>query len=327
MTVTALDGRRRELKAAGPQGVLHAPDRLRDRAGRQPRCRCMAHHFAEIDGKPYRVDDGQVNLGLAVDVEKKDGSRTLMVPGHPRRRSSCPSTASCAAYDALVEKARTNTLTADDLVGAQRHAHQPRRARHDRLGATADERPGHDRRHRLDRLPGRPRQRRRADRRGEGHDDDLDLRPPRHPGRGVRALPGARSRSACRASTTSTRACSQSLGVELGPRRAPPAPDRRRARRAAAQAPRRPTSRCCRPCRPRARSCTASAATGTSPRALTRSAPSPRASRSSTRRQLGLTPQVMAQIPARILRMYVPGRDARRGAAPSAPDLLRDDRL
>ena len=40
----------------------------------------MAHHFAEIDGKPHRVDDGAVNLGLAVDVEKKDGSRTLMVP-------------------------------------------------------------------------------------------------------------------------------------------------------------------------------------------------------------------------------------------------------
>ena len=40
----------------------------------------MAHHFEEIEGKPHRVDDGQVNLGLAVDVEKKDGSRTLMVP-------------------------------------------------------------------------------------------------------------------------------------------------------------------------------------------------------------------------------------------------------
>ena len=40
----------------------------------------MAHHFAEVDGKPHRVDDGAVNLGIAVDVEKKDGARTLMVP-------------------------------------------------------------------------------------------------------------------------------------------------------------------------------------------------------------------------------------------------------
>ncbi len=40
----------------------------------------MAHHFDELDGKPNRIDDGACNLGLAVDVEKKDGTRTLMVP-------------------------------------------------------------------------------------------------------------------------------------------------------------------------------------------------------------------------------------------------------
>ena len=58
-----------------------------------------------------------MNLGLAVDVEKKDGSRTLMVPV-----IATPGALAFAefldAYDALVEKARTNTLTADDLVGA-----------------------------------------------------------------------------------------------------------------------------------------------------------------------------------------------------------------
>jgi 2-oxoglutarate decarboxylase len=78
----------------------------------------MAHHFAEIDGKPHRVDDGQVNLGPgAVDVEKKDGSRTLMVPVI-RDAGRLPFDRFLDAYDALVEKARTNTLTADDLVGA-----------------------------------------------------------------------------------------------------------------------------------------------------------------------------------------------------------------
>ena len=40
----------------------------------------MAHHFDTIDGKPTRIDDEAVNLGIAVDVEKKDGTRTLMVP-------------------------------------------------------------------------------------------------------------------------------------------------------------------------------------------------------------------------------------------------------
>ena len=39
--------------------------------------------------------------------------------------------------------------------------------------------------------PAGPRRDRRADRRREGDDADLDLRPPRHPGRGVRALPRA----------------------------------------------------------------------------------------------------------------------------------------
>ena len=97
----------------------------------------MADHFAEIDGKPHRVRDGQVNLGLAVDVEKKDGSRTLMVPVITDAGRTCPSTRFLAAYDALVEKARTNTLIARRPRGRQHHAHQPRRAGHGGLGARA----------------------------------------------------------------------------------------------------------------------------------------------------------------------------------------------
>ena len=50
-------------------------------------------------------------------MEKKDGSRTLMVPVI-RDAGRLPFAAFLAAYDELVEKARTNTLTADDLVGA-----------------------------------------------------------------------------------------------------------------------------------------------------------------------------------------------------------------
>ena len=40
----------------------------------------MARSFTEIDGKPHVLDAGAVNLGIAVDVERKDGGRTLMVP-------------------------------------------------------------------------------------------------------------------------------------------------------------------------------------------------------------------------------------------------------
>ncbi|HSZ69677.1 MAG TPA: multifunctional oxoglutarate decarboxylase/oxoglutarate dehydrogenase thiamine pyrophosphate-binding subunit/dihydrolipoyllysine-residue succinyltransferase subunit [Solirubrobacteraceae bacterium] len=116
LTVTALDARRRELKAGERKVsfthlIAYAIARA---AADMP---VMAEHFAAIDGRPHRVRDGQVNLGLAVDVEKKDGSRTLMVPVI-RNAANLPFARFLAAYDALVEKARTNSLTADDLTGA-----------------------------------------------------------------------------------------------------------------------------------------------------------------------------------------------------------------
>ncbi|MGD0453397.1 MAG: multifunctional oxoglutarate decarboxylase/oxoglutarate dehydrogenase thiamine pyrophosphate-binding subunit/dihydrolipoyllysine-residue succinyltransferase subunit [Solirubrobacteraceae bacterium] len=116
LTVSVLDARRRELKAAGRKvSYTHLIAYAIARAGED--MPVMANHFAEIDGKPHRMVDGQVNLGLAVDVEKKDGSRTLMVPVIADA-GRLPFDRFLAAYDALVEKARTNTLTADDLVGA-----------------------------------------------------------------------------------------------------------------------------------------------------------------------------------------------------------------
>ena len=115
LTVTALEARRRELKEAGQRVsfthlIAYAIARAVDDMP------VMGNHFAEIDGKPHRIDDGQVNLGLAVDVQKRDGSRTLMVPVilDAGRQSF---DRFLQAYDALVEKARTNKLTADDLVG------------------------------------------------------------------------------------------------------------------------------------------------------------------------------------------------------------------
>jgi 2-oxoglutarate decarboxylase len=116
LTVTALDARRRELKAAGRKVsfthlIAYAIARA---AADQP---VMTDHYAALDGRPHRVRDGQVNLGLAVDVEKRDGSRTLMVPVI-RDAARLPFDRFLAAYDALVERARLGTLTAEDLVGA-----------------------------------------------------------------------------------------------------------------------------------------------------------------------------------------------------------------
>jgi 2-oxoglutarate dehydrogenase E1 component len=117
LTVSVLGQRRVQLKDAGHRvSFTHLIAYAIARVATDDMA-VMAHHFAEIDGKPHRVDDGACNLGLAVDVEKKDGSRTLMVPVI-RDAGRLSFAGFLEAYNALVEKARTNTLTADDLTGA-----------------------------------------------------------------------------------------------------------------------------------------------------------------------------------------------------------------
>ncbi len=117
LTVTTLDERRKQLKSAGQRvSFTHLIAYAIALVGTDE-MPVMSHHFDEIDGKPHRIDDGGVNLGLAVDVEKKDGSRTLMVPVI-RDAGRLSFREFLDAYNALVDKARTNTLGADDLVGA-----------------------------------------------------------------------------------------------------------------------------------------------------------------------------------------------------------------
>ncbi|MBV9474376.1 MAG: multifunctional oxoglutarate decarboxylase/oxoglutarate dehydrogenase thiamine pyrophosphate-binding subunit/dihydrolipoyllysine-residue succinyltransferase subunit, partial [Solirubrobacterales bacterium] len=117
LTVTALDARRRQLKSAGRRVSythLIAYAIARVVSDEMP---VMANHFAQLDGKPHRIDDGSCNLGLAVDVERKDGTRTLMVPVI-RGAGQLSFGEFVETYDELVEKARGNTLTADHLSGA-----------------------------------------------------------------------------------------------------------------------------------------------------------------------------------------------------------------
>ena len=117
VTVTAMDGRRKQLKAGGQKvSFTHLIAYAIARAATED-MPVMAHHFAETDGKPTSVDDHAVNLGIAVDVEKKDGTRTLMVPVI-RDAARLSFADFLAAYNGLIEKARTNALSADDLVGA-----------------------------------------------------------------------------------------------------------------------------------------------------------------------------------------------------------------
>ncbi len=117
LTVTVLEQRRAQLKEAGRRvSFTHLIAYAIARVATEE-LTVMAHHFASIDGKPHRVDDGGCNLGLAVDVEKRDGTRTLMVPVI-RDAGRLSFAQFLEAYNALVDKARTNTLGADDLSGA-----------------------------------------------------------------------------------------------------------------------------------------------------------------------------------------------------------------
>ncbi len=77
----------------------------------------MGHTLAVYDGVPHRVQPSGVALGLAVDVQRKDGSRGLVVPVI-KGADALDFAGFLAAYETLVEKARTNKLMPDDFVGA-----------------------------------------------------------------------------------------------------------------------------------------------------------------------------------------------------------------
>src|SRR5205085_339453 len=77
----------------------------------------MTHAFQEMEGKPHRLDPHGVNLGLAVDVERKDGSRSLVVPVIKHAEAMDFATFH-ATYETLVEKARANRLLPDAFAGA-----------------------------------------------------------------------------------------------------------------------------------------------------------------------------------------------------------------
>ena len=72
--------------------------------------------YAEVDGKPGVVRRDHIGLGLAVDVEKSDGSRTLLVPCI-KNADELDFAAFHAAYEDLIRKVKSNKATADDFAG------------------------------------------------------------------------------------------------------------------------------------------------------------------------------------------------------------------
>ncbi|HKR66693.1 MAG TPA: multifunctional oxoglutarate decarboxylase/oxoglutarate dehydrogenase thiamine pyrophosphate-binding subunit/dihydrolipoyllysine-residue succinyltransferase subunit, partial [Thermoanaerobaculia bacterium] len=72
--------------------------------------------FAMQDGTPVRIDREDVNLGIAIDLERKDGSRSLLVP-NIKRANAMDFAQFLKAYNDVVRKARNNTLEVADFEG------------------------------------------------------------------------------------------------------------------------------------------------------------------------------------------------------------------
>ncbi len=73
-------------------------------------------YYEEVDGKPSVVAPAHINLGIAIDLPKPDGTRALLVPSI-KRADTMAFGEYLAAYEDLVSKARNNKLTAGDFAG------------------------------------------------------------------------------------------------------------------------------------------------------------------------------------------------------------------
>jgi 2-oxoglutarate decarboxylase len=76
----------------------------------------MNSSFVVQDGTPTRIDREDVNLGLAIDIEKKDGTRSLLVPSI-KRANTMDFAQFLKTYNDIVRKARNNALEVSDFEG------------------------------------------------------------------------------------------------------------------------------------------------------------------------------------------------------------------
>jgi 2-oxoglutarate decarboxylase len=72
--------------------------------------------YAEVDGKPSVVAPAHINLGIAIDLPRPDGSRALLVPSI-KRAEQLSFNEYLTTYEDLVGRARGNKLTAADFQG------------------------------------------------------------------------------------------------------------------------------------------------------------------------------------------------------------------
>jgi multifunctional 2-oxoglutarate metabolism enzyme len=76
----------------------------------------LNYAYAEKNGEPFRIVRPQINVGIAVDVEGKDGARSLLVP-NIKNAGALNFQEYVTAFDDLVEKARSGKLEPSDFQG------------------------------------------------------------------------------------------------------------------------------------------------------------------------------------------------------------------
>lgn len=72
--------------------------------------------YAQVDGTSTRLKRANVNLGVAIDLTKKDGTRTLLVP-NIKNANRLSFSEFLSAYDDVVKRAREGKLQIPDFQG------------------------------------------------------------------------------------------------------------------------------------------------------------------------------------------------------------------
>ena len=76
----------------------------------------MNNAYTVIEGEPHVIRKPDVNLGLAVDLEKKDGSRSLIVP-NIKNANRMNFREYFEAYDDIIRRSRSNKIDVSDFQG------------------------------------------------------------------------------------------------------------------------------------------------------------------------------------------------------------------
>ncbi len=76
----------------------------------------MNQGYGLVNGAPSRLENQSINLGIAIDIEKKDGSRNLLVP-NIKGGEAMNFAEFFEAYNEQVKKARDGKLAIEDFQG------------------------------------------------------------------------------------------------------------------------------------------------------------------------------------------------------------------